>query len=162
MKMPNGATSLMVAGVAVYAIAAFVPLAIHPYLWTGRTMESDVPWHFMGHDFVAGVSAAVGLLLCILFGAVAARRGGPAMWGCLTPAFLFLSAPIGRGVAVLLHSRRIWAGLPAAESDWRTFAEYAQATVRAQFIALFIAAAVVCGLLLLARNDGRAGARDPR
>ena len=143
---------LSAAGIGLYALAAFAPLAIHPYLWTSRAMGSDVPWYFMGQDLVGGIAALLALLLGALLAAVACRRHGPAVWGASMPAFLFLASPIGRGVAVLLHSRRIWAGPPEAESDWGSFAEYLAATGRAQFIALGVAAAVVVVLLLLGRR----------
>ena len=73
----------------------------------------------MGNAFIDGVAAAVALLLCAILGSVAARKLGAAVWGTLMPVFLFLSTQLGRGVAVLLHSRRIWAGPDAATSAQR-------------------------------------------
>ena len=153
MTTPRGYLIVAFAGVGLYAMAAFAPIVISPFLWTSHTIGSEVPWYFMGNAFIEGVAAAVALLLCAILGTVAARKLGPEVWGTLIPAFFFLSTQLGRGVAVLLHSRRIWAGPPSAESDWLTFTDYASGTSNAQGIALACAAAVVLGFHLLGRRS---------
>ena len=164
MTTPRGYLLVAAAGIGLYALAVFAALSVYPAFWTSRTMGSDVPWYFMGQAFINGVAAAVALLLCAILGMIAARTVGPAAWHALMPAFLFLCPEFGGGVAVLLHSRRIWAGPDAAESDWLTFADYASGTSRGQFIALAIGAAIVFGLILLARRRAAAdhGAPDSR
>lgn len=152
MKTPPGYLIVAFTGIGLYALAAFAPLILHPNFWTTGTLGSEIPWYFMGQTFIEGVSAAVALVLCAVLGVVAARKLGPAAWGALMPAFLFLSTQLGRGVAVLLHSRRIWAGPEVAETDWLTFADYASGTSRAQVISLAIALAVLLGVHLLGRR----------
>jgi len=157
MKTPPGYLVVGFAGVAIYASAAFASVVVSPFFWTSRTIGAEVPWYFMGNAFIDGVAAAVALLLCAILGSVAARKLGAAVWGTLMPAFLFLSTQRGRGVAVLLHSRRIWAGPDAATSDWLTFTDYASGTNRATFIALACATAAALSFLLLSRR--RPGAK---
>ena len=106
----------------------------------------------MGNAFIDGVAAAVALLLCAILGSVAARKLNAAVWGTLMPAFLFLPTQLGRGVAVLLHSRRIWAGPDAATSDWLTFTDYASGTNLATVIALACATAAALSFLFLSRR----------
>jgi hypothetical protein len=153
LKTPPGYLFVALAGVGLYAIAAFAPLFVLPDFWTRSTIGSEIPWYFIGQAFIEGVAAAVAFLLCAILGAVAARRYGAAAWGALMPAFLFLSTQLGRGIAVLLHTRRIWAGPDAAESDWLTFADFATGTTRGQFLALAIATAVVFGFQFLGRKN---------
>ena len=155
MQMPRGYWIVIFAGVGIYMAAAFAPIVISPFFWTSHTISSEVPWYFMGIAFIEGVAAAVALLLCTILGTVAARNLGTAVWGVLMPVFLFLSTPIGRGVAVLLHSRRIWAGPDAATSDWLTFTDYLAGTNRATSIALAVAMAMVLGFLFLSRLSRR-------
>ena len=153
MKMPRGYWIVIFAGLGISMAAGFAPIVISPFFWTSHTISSEVPWYFMGNAFIEGVAAAVALLLCAILGTVAARNLGTAVWGVLMPVFLFLSTPIGRGVAVLLHSRRIWAGPDAARSDWLTFTNYSAGTNLATSIALACAAAVVLGFLFLSRRS---------
>jgi len=155
MKMPRGYWIVTFAGVGIYMAAAFAPIVISPFFWTSHTIGSEVPWYFMGNAFIEGVAAAVALLLCAILGTVAARNLGTAVWGVLMPVFLFLSTPIGRGVAVLLHSRRIWAGPDAATSDWLTFTDYSAGTHLATSIAMAVAMAMVLGFLFLSRLSRR-------
>ncbi len=153
MKMPRGYWIVIFAGVGIYMAAGFAPIVISPFFWTSHTISSEVPWYFMGNAFIDGVAAAVALLLCAILGTVASRNLGTAVWGVLMPVFLFLSTPIGRGVAVLLHSRRIWAGPDAATSDWLTFTDYSAGTNRATSIAMAVATAMVLGFLFLSRRS---------
>ena len=152
MKTPPGYLVVGFAGVAIYASAAFASVIVSPFFWTSHTIGAEVPWYFMGNAFIDGVAAAVALLLCAILGSVAARKLGAAVWGTLMPAFLFLSTQLGRGFAVLLHSRRIWAGPDAATSDWLTFTDYASGTNLATFIALACATAAALSFLFLSRR----------
>lgn len=142
-----------IAALGIYGVAAFAPLAVQGYFWTSSAMGSDVPWYFMGQDLLGGAAAALGLFLVAVLAAWALRNHGPAVLGALPPVLLFLSTAIGRGVAVLLHTRHIWKGPPAAESDWQSFAEYSSATNVAQYVALGTATVFVFGVLFLGRRS---------
>ena len=140
------------AGLALYAAAVFLPIFFYPHFWTSRAMGDEVPWYFMGCAFIDGVAASLALLLCTVLGVTASRRFGRAVWNSLIPAFVFLSAPIGDGLAVLLHSRRIWEGPASATSHWRTFDEYLHGIGVASFAALAVAFVAVLGFLWLGRR----------
>jgi len=105
MKTPPGYLFVALAGVGLYALAAFAPLFVLPDFWTRSTIGSEIPWYFIGQAFIEGVAAAVAFLLCAILGAVAARRYGAAAWGALMPAFLDLYSqfdPDTTGGAMLL------------------------------------------------------------
>ena len=124
MSRRGALTTVAGVGVLLYGLAAFAPLALYRHFWTSHTMGDEVPWYFMGQALVDGACAAVALALTIVLGARTRQRLGRAVWGSLIPAFLFLSVPIGRGVAVLVRTRNIWEGPPSASSAWRTFDQY--------------------------------------
>jgi hypothetical protein len=106
-------------------------------------MDQEVPWSFMGQTLVSGLCALVALLVTIALGLVARRRLGPAVWGSLAPALLFLSVPVGQGLSVLLFTQGIWTGGSSASTHWRSFTDYLYGTTIAGLLALAIACAVV-------------------
>ncbi len=134
---------LVAAGLLIYAVALGSPLLLQRYFWTNEAMGQQVPWYFMGRTLIAGACAALGLLLTLALGVVAGRRLGPAVWGSLVPALLFLSVPVGQGLSVLLYTERIWAGAASAASRWRTFDEYLYGTTLAGLLTLAVACAVL-------------------
>jgi hypothetical protein len=133
------------AGVLLYASAIAVSNVLYPHFWTSSTIYQEVPWYYMGEDFIDGLCAAVALALCAILGALASRKWGPTILGSLIPTSFFLTSSIGEGVAVLLNSRRIWAGPAAASSDWKTFDEYLHGTSVFGYLALGVSFAIVFG-----------------
>jgi hypothetical protein len=118
-------TGLVVtAGLLLYGVAAFAPIPLHSHFWTSRTLDQDLPWYFMGRAFLEGVCAAVALPLLVLLGLLARRHLGRDAWTALFPPLVFLAIPFGRGLAVLLGTRHIWAGPSSASTTIRTFDQY--------------------------------------
>lgn len=111
-------------GVLIFGVAVSASLVLSPYFWTDETFGQDVPWYFMGRDFVRGVCATVGLLVTIILGLIASRTYGRAVWRSLFPAFIFLSLYVGQGLSVFLFTNRIWEGAASASSQWRSFEDY--------------------------------------
>jgi hypothetical protein len=153
----RASTAVGVAGVLLYAVAAFAPLVLYRHFWTYHAMNQEVPWYFMGQALVDGACAAVALALCLILGAVAGRQLGRAVWSSLIPAFLFLSVPIGRGVAILLWTRRIWEGPSAASSAWKTFDQYLYGTNIVGFVSLGIAFVIVFHFIRRRREEAPEG-----
>jgi hypothetical protein len=138
MTQRTGLNLMAVAAIVVYGVAQGCSLFIYPHFWTSKTMGSEVPWYFIGQTFITGLCAAAGLLVVGILGLLAQRSLGKAVWGSLMPAILFLSFPLGQGMNVLLHTRRVWTG-QGASTDWSSFEQYLTSTSLAAFLSLAVA-----------------------
>jgi hypothetical protein len=116
-------TSVGATGIAIYAGALEAGFLVYPHFWTSTRMGDAVPWYFIGHTFIDGICAFVGLVVVLVLGALSSRRWGAAIWGSLFPAGIFLSSPVGQGINVLLHTNSIWSQTRAT-SRWASFDEY--------------------------------------
>jgi hypothetical protein len=141
-------------GLGLYGCAVAAALVLHSQFWTSRAMGESVPWYFIGQSLVGGACAAVAFALTVVLGVLSRSTCGPAVWSSLAPAVLFLSYPIGQGVNVLLHTRRIWAGLSAASSQWKTFDEYLYSNTSAGLLTV----ALVAGMMFVRRHSSSEGA----
>ena len=148
MRIQRRVALLSAAGVGLYALAAAAPLGLYSYFWTDHVSQGDVPWRQIGQSFVSGACASIALVAVVCLGLANRRAGRRAVWSSLAPGLLFLSMPAGQGVNVLLHTKRIWAGLPAAASEWSTFEAYLRSNTVSGLVALgaaFIALLFVQG-----------------
>ena len=128
----------------IYALSAYASFAVYGYFWTSTRLGEALPWYFIGQTFVKGLSAALTLLLLLLLGLLMHRRFGRVVWARLAPFFYVLSVPLGQGVNVLLHTRRIWS--TSAETDWVNADEYLRSDAAAGFAALVVALVLIVGL----------------
>jgi len=138
-----------VAGVLVYALALGAAAFTYPNFWTSQAMGDDIPWYFIGQDFVRGIFGCIGIAITVVLGLIMQARLGVDVWGRLVPALLFLSMPVGDIVNVILHTHSIW-DPGTASSEWKTFAQYSSS----QILTMVVTLATVTLLLFMLRRRG--------
>jgi len=131
-------SGLVALAVAFYALCGMLSISFTRRLSFSDLPGGDAPWYFIRQDAIHGIFLLPYLVLCLIIGTVAIRKGWPGGAAMIVFGIIWSSGPVWQLGLIYLKSDDIFA--PTAQTSWPTFESYIGDPWRWGWLLLFLLA----------------------